>query len=316
MEQVLQELRQIKNIERFRVKLGGEYVSDLLANLSEPSSIVTLDLAKSHLGDQDLEQFSRFENLRKLYLGGTRVTDAGLRYLSPLANLTKLYLDHTTISAIGLRHLHDLPALEVLDLTWTAVDDSGLPILEGMISLKELDLRGAQVTAAGYQALVQHRPDVAISWVPTIRVIGYWSAEVLNPQHKTEASLQYQACEETGLIHPKCLVDPTWAEEDRSNIVEYLSSARDALFFGGPSFCRFGCGLNGCTEKSDGVWMWPEGLAHYVRFHNVRLPDEFLTHMRSRAFSPSCDKARFGNNDFCRSLSYWRTWCSAQKTSL
>ncbi|MFT5048691.1 MAG: hypothetical protein ACI8QZ_000078 [Chlamydiales bacterium] len=32
---------------------------------------------------------------------------------------------------------------------------------------------------------------------------------------------------------------------------------------------------------TDGEWVWPEGLAHYVEAHHVRLPDEFLGWMRT-----------------------------------
>jgi hypothetical protein len=32
--------------------------------------------------------------------------------------------------------------------------------------------------------------------------------------------------------------------------------------------------------------MWPDGLAHYVRAHGVRLPDEFVRHVKSRMQEP------------------------------
>ncbi len=37
----------------------------------------------------------------------------------------------------------------------------------------------------------------------------------------------------------------------------------------------------GCSDLSDGVWMWPRGLAHYVEKHNVKLPDAFVHTMRA-----------------------------------
>lgn len=33
-----------------------------------------------------------------------------------------------------------------------------------------------------------------------------------------------------------------------------------------------------CLELSDGVWVWPDGLAHSVDDHDVRLPAEFAVH--------------------------------------
>jgi hypothetical protein len=49
----------------------------------------------------------------------------------------------------------------------------------------------------------------------------------------------------------------------------------------GYSTCRI-CGdyRNGDRELTDGVYLWPQGLAHYVREHQVRLPSQFLDHVR------------------------------------
>jgi hypothetical protein len=35
---------------------------------------------------------------------------------------------------------------------------------------------------------------------------------------------------------------------------------------------------NGSGEFTDGTYAWPEGLAHYVYDHKVRLPEEFVRH--------------------------------------
>src|SRR5258708_21467537 len=48
----------------------------------------------------------------------------------------------------------------------------------------------------------------------------------------------------------------------------------------GCSWCRFRCGIDrdqmGYRDFTDGEWIWPEGLAHYVALHNVVLPAEFI----------------------------------------
>jgi hypothetical protein len=47
----------------------------------------------------------------------------------------------------------------------------------------------------------------------------------------------------------------------------------------GWSECRI-CGAeNGSGERVDGSYLWPDGLAHYVRDHAVRLPREFIVHV-------------------------------------
>lgn len=60
----------------------------------------------------------------------------------------------------------------------------------------------------------------------------------------------------------------------------------------GTSFCRV-CGqANGSAELTDGVrFVWPEGLAHYVEAHNVRLPAEVTAAMD--VAPPPVDVAEF-----------------------
>ena len=48
----------------------------------------------------------------------------------------------------------------------------------------------------------------------------------------------------------------------------------------GRSRCRI-CGepKTGYLTLTDGTFLWPEGLTHYVRDHNVRLPTAFIEHI-------------------------------------
>lgn len=85
---------------------------------------------------------------------------------------------------------------------------------------------------------------------------------------------------------PATLVRPNWISmETRDSLLRYLRSA--SMFCGswGYSYCRFHCGVDdramGSRTYWDGVWAWPEGLAHYVEFHDVSLPDEFVRHALS-----------------------------------
>jgi len=63
--------------------------------------------------------------------------------------------------------------------------------------------------------------------------------------------------------------------------------------------------LNGCTELCDDMWCWPEGLAHYVEKHGIRLPDEFVAHAAERGFEP----APPAEDQFTSDDGFWRTWC-------
>jgi hypothetical protein len=102
----------------------------------------------------------------------------------------------------------------------------------------------------------------------TARLLGYWKASLRDsyalPQH-FEASL------------PPAV---------RKSIVAYLDSAPIVNQTRGHSYCRYGCGDNGSAERTDGEWVWPTGLSHYVKVHNVALPREFIDHIE-RTTPPS-----------------------------
>ncbi|GAA3228724.1 hypothetical protein GCM10010532_062850 [Dactylosporangium siamense] len=58
-------------------------------------------------------------------------------------------------------------------------------------------------------------------------------------------------------------------------VAAYLRSGTVLAVAAGMSRCRL-CGIaNGSAELTDGThFVWPEGLAHYVEAHDVRLPEE------------------------------------------
>ena len=74
--------------------------------------------------------------------------------------------------------------------------------------------------------------------------------------------------------------------DQRTRLAEYLAAGMTYESYRGLSWCRFGCGIEwalmGSRDLTDGTWLWPEGLAHYVRDHDVVLPDEFVAHALSK----------------------------------
>jgi hypothetical protein len=100
--------------------------------------------------------------------------------------------------------------------------------------------------------------------VEPLRGIGYWR----NDTHPE-------------LPDPRDFVDPNWDQGTRDDIVDYLRRGLLARVFMGYSSCRI-CGKrdNGDLEQTDGTYLWPSGLAHYVSDHLVRLPEEFVCHVR------------------------------------
>lgn len=81
---------------------------------------------------------------------------------------------------------------------------------------------------------------------------------------------------------PEALVDEEWDSIERKLVADYLSRGVVARSYMGYSTCRI-CGLqNGDLELSDGTYVWPSGLAHYVDEHAVRLPERFVHHVIQR----------------------------------
>lgn len=84
------------------------------------------------------------------------------------------------------------------------------------------------------------------------------------------------------------VVDPDWNPPDLQQLATYLNSGKLGTFT--PSGKATRCGLcehtfsNNSIQLSDGDWVWPQCLGHYVEFHHVRLPDRFVQHIRAREY--------------------------------
>jgi hypothetical protein len=94
-----------------------------------------------------------------------------------------------------------------------------------------------------------------------LRAVGFWFRDM-----------------EPELPRPQLLVPSEHGAEERAALVRYLGGGRVFESYRGYSSCRFRCAVPiqvmGSRDFSDGRWVWPEGLAHYVREHHVRLPDD------------------------------------------
>lgn len=100
-----------------------------------------------------------------------------------------------------------------------------------------------------------------------LSLIGYWRAEGDSTSDNPD---------------PHDWVDTEWDEDERDATGFYFATGTLFRTFMGYSPCRF-CGIdNGAVEYTDGTYVWPEGLAHYIYDHAVRLPDELVRHARER----------------------------------
>ena len=100
--------------------------------------------------------------------------------------------------------------------------------------------------------------------VPKVVLIGYWRSD-----------------SEPHWPDPRAFEDSSWDASERDLVASYLASAPTiANTYRGLSPCRL-CGLpNGHQEFTDGFYLWPQGLSHYVGDHSVRLPRRVIDHIR------------------------------------
>ncbi len=95
-----------------------------------------------------------------------------------------------------------------------------------------------------------------------LRMLGYWRGERADGPD------------------PRDFLDPSWDEAERSLVGAYLRDGRRWRDYMGHARCRL-CGVEvGNAEQCDDVYAWPEGLAHYVEIHSVRLPTAFIAHVQ------------------------------------
>ena len=94
------------------------FTSDQLKELNKvKEQIVTLDLSKMPLKDEDIKIISEFENLRRLNLSFTGITGAVLPELKKLKFLKSISLSGTQVSAEQLKQLQSFPELKTV-YTW------------------------------------------------------------------------------------------------------------------------------------------------------------------------------------------------------
>ena len=125
---------------------------------------------------------------------------------------------------------------------------------------------------------------------------------------------------ESELPDPRWLVRRGWRRRERSKVLAYLRAGRIYAVYAGYSYCRFWlCWTRppqmGSCDLTDGEWVWPQGLAHYVERHWVCLPDEFIEAMRSNDWRPPPEGEfpAVGSGESFYDLSFWVSWARRQQ---
>jgi rhodanese-related sulfurtransferase len=87
------------------------------------------------------------------------------------------------------------------------------------------------------------------------------------------------------LPDPADYVDPSCDRGERERVAAYLDGGQEVARLKGGSWCRLcqdpSSMANGNRDMTDGTYRYPDGLAHYVREHGVRVPAD----MEARALA-------------------------------
>ena len=134
-------------------RVGG-YALNSFGGLLPPDLV---DLAHTHIKDEDIECLSGWQTLEYLILSDTQVGDAGLAHLSALNNL------------------------KALDLSGTQITDAGLVHLKGLKNLKSLSLEATWVTDAGVKKLREALPNCVVYEPSAVEFDGYFAPAEGNP---------------------------------------------------------------------------------------------------------------------------------------
>ena len=99
-----------------------------------------------------------------------------------------------------------------------------------------------------------------------LTAIGYW-----------------KSCYQPELPDPADFINSDWDSNERKKVIEHLQKSPTIAEWMGISWCRFRCGeINlGAKCLTDGVYIYPEGLIHYILKHNLKLPESFTTNILS-----------------------------------
>jgi hypothetical protein len=102
--------------------------------------------------------------------------------------------------------------------------------------------------------------------------LGYWA------ENQDPLKDRYEA-KRIMLPWPGDFLDPDWRGHEKNMVIAHLRDAPNVDQYLGYATCRI-CGIQcGATDKSDGAYVWPSGLAHYVEAHSLRPPPDFVHHI-------------------------------------
>ena len=156
-------LAQVSSIQSVSFE-NSSITREALRRLLPLSELRSLNLNRTHLVPESLDDIARFTALQQLHLAGCLwFRDDDLQRLEPLQQLEELILSETTIGAVGVEHLRQLPSLRVLKLNRChSIQDDAIETLGRFSKLEVLDLTSSEISSRGAAQLRRELPNTRI----------------------------------------------------------------------------------------------------------------------------------------------------------
>ncbi len=136
------------------ISLNADFLSEnLLSQIGKLTTLRSLSLGLSELGDEDLVHLKPLTELRSLDLNDNEITGSGLVHLASLNKLEVLNLEQNDIDGRGLAHLSKLTSLRQLKLNSAKVTDEGMVHLGGLVNLELLDISSGEISVPSLKHL-------------------------------------------------------------------------------------------------------------------------------------------------------------------
>ena len=101
--------------------------------------------------------------------------------------------------------------------------------------------------------------------MPKLIAVGYWNSKFF---------------QEDRFIYPHEIVSESKLP-DMLKLADYVAKGNSAIAWKGYSACRICDKILGTRCLTDGAYIWPEKLEHYIVEHDIFLPQEFIDHAKN-----------------------------------
>src|SRR5437868_629569 len=95
--------------------LQGSDIQALIEALAQNTTLTTLDVGNSQIGDEEAKALAQNTTLTTLYVSGSRIGDEGAKALTQNTTLTTLYIGYNQIGDEGAKALAQNTTLTTLD---------------------------------------------------------------------------------------------------------------------------------------------------------------------------------------------------------